>query len=125
MSKEEFIQELLDINWSFGICINAKLYILSERHREFTSKHDCVYSKLQQCKSLISDPLTKTVQLERNAVANSQKSRWETIELNFVPAKICVDVLEKSICKALSLTGVNVVPVDFCACHCMQGWTEL
>ena len=73
MSKE-FIQEVIYINSSFGIDINAKLYILSQRHREFTSKHDNVYSELQQCKSLISDPLTKTIQLERNAVGNSQNS---------------------------------------------------
>ena len=125
MSKEEFIQELLDMNSSFGICINTKLYILSERHGEFTSKHDSVYSELQQCKSLISDPLTNTVQLEHNAVANSQKSRREITELNPIPAKICGDVLEKNVCKVLSLTGVNVVPVDFCACNCVQGRTDL
>ena len=52
--------------------------------------------------------------MERNVVTNSQCSRRETIELN------SEDVLEESICKALSLTGINVVPEDLHACHCMK-----
>ena len=47
-------------------------------------------------------------------------SRRETIELNPVPAEIHEDVLEDSICKALPLTGVNVVPEDLQACHQMK-----
>ena len=58
--------------------------------------------------------------MERNAVTNSQYSRRETIELNPVPAEIHEDVLEDSICKALSLTEVNVVPEDLQACHPMK-----
>ena len=58
--------------------------------------------------------------MEHNAVTNSQYSRRETIELNPVPAEIHEDVLEDSICKALSLTGVNVVPEDLQACHRMK-----
>ena len=37
--------------------------------------------------------------------------------MNFVSAKIYEDILEESICKALSLTEANVVPEDFQACH--------
>ena len=55
--------------------------------------------------------------MECNAVTNPQYSRRETIELNPVPAEIHEDVLEDSTCKALSLTGVNVVPEDLQACH--------
>ena len=120
MSKEELIQELTDINSSFVNDINAKLTDLSERFNEFTSKYDKVYSELQHCKSFSSHLLTRIIQLERNAVTNSQYSRRETIELNPVPAEIHVDVLEESICKALSLTGVNVVPEDLHACHCKK-----
>ena len=58
--------------------------------------------------------------MERNAVTNSQYSRRETIELNPVPAEIHEDVLKDSICKALSLTEVNVVPEDLQACHQMK-----
>ena len=91
MSTEELIQELTDVN-----------------------------SKLQQCEKFNSHLLTKIIQLERNAVTNSQYSRRETIELNPVPADITEDVLEENICKALSLTGVNVVPNDLHACHRMK-----
>ena len=58
--------------------------------------------------------------MERNAVTNSQYSRRETIELNPIPAEIHEDVLEESICKALSLTGFNVVPEDLHAYHRMK-----
>ena len=58
--------------------------------------------------------------MEHNAVTNSQYSRLETIELSPVPAEIREDILEESICKALSLTGVNVVPEDLHACHRMK-----
>ena len=34
-----------------------------------------------------------------------------------MPSDITEDVLEENICKALSLTGVNVVPNDLHACH--------
>ena len=37
-----------------------------------------------------------------------------------MPADITEDVLEENICKALSLTGVNVVPNDLHACHRMK-----
>ena len=91
MSTEELIQELTDVN-----------------------------SKLQQCEKFNSHLLTKIIQLERNAVTNSQYSRIEIIELNTVPADITEDVLEENTCKALLLTGVNVVPNDLQACHRMK-----
>ena len=118
--KEELIQELTNIFSSFVNNIDAALTALSDRFNEFTSKYDKVYSELQQCKSYNSHLLTRIIQLERNAVTNSQYSRRETIELNPVPAEIHEDVLEDSICKALSLTGVNVVPEDLQACHRMK-----
>ena len=120
MSKKELIQKLTNINSNFVNDINAKLTDLSDRFNEFTSKYDKVYSELQQCKSYSSHLLTRIIQLERNTVMNSQYSRRETIELNPVPAEIHQDVLEDSICKALSLTGVNVVPEDLQACHRMK-----
>ena len=58
--------------------------------------------------------------MERNTVTSSQYSRRETIEFNPVPAEIHEDVLEESICKPLSLTGVNVVPEDLHSCHHMK-----
>ena len=96
MNKEELIQEFTDIN---------KLTDLSEKFNEFTLKYDKVHSELQQYKSFNSHLLTRIIQLERNAVTNSQYSRRETIELNPVPGDTHEDVLEESICKVLSLTG--------------------
>ena len=80
MSKEELIQELTNINSSFVNDINAKLTDLSDRFNEFTSKYDKVYSKLQQCKSYNPHLLTRIIQLERNAVTDSQYSRRENPE---------------------------------------------
>ena len=71
-------------------------------------------------KSFNSHLLTRIIQLECNGVTNSQYSGRNTIELNPVPAEIHEDVLEESICKALSLTGVNVVPEDLHAFHRMK-----
>ena len=117
MSKEELIQELTNINSNFVNDINAKLTELSDRFNEFMPKYDKVYFELQQCKSYNSHLLNRIIQLERNAVTNSQYSRQETIELNPVPAETHEDVLEDSICKALLLTGVDVVPEDLQACN--------
>ena len=103
--------ENMSINSSFVNDINAKLTDLSERFNDFTSKYDKVFN---------SHLLTRIFQLEHNVVTNSQYSRRETIELNSVPAEIHEDDLEESICKALSLTGVNVVPDDLHACHRMK-----
>ena len=59
---------------------------------------------IQSCSSVknLTHLLARIIQLERNAVTNSQYSRREAIELNPVPADITEDVLEENICKALS-----------------------
>ena len=81
-SKEELIQELTDINSSFVNDINMKLSNLEEKFNHFLSKYDNVNSELQRCKKFNSHLLTRIIQLEHNAVTNSQYSRRETIELN-------------------------------------------
>ena len=117
MSKEELIQELTDINSNFINDINMKLSNLEEKFNDFLSKYDKVNSELQQCKKFNSHLLTRIIQLEHNAVTDSQYSRRETLELNPVPANITEDVFEENVCKVLSLTGVNVVPNDLHSCH--------
>ena len=79
-----------------------------------------LYFELQQFKTYNSHLLTRIIQLGLNAVTNSQWKRRETIELNPVPAEIHEDVWEESICKALSLTGVNVVSENLQDCHRMK-----
>ena len=120
MSKEVLIQELTDINSSFVNGINVKASDLPETFNEFTSKYDRVCFELQQCKSFNSHLRTRNILLERSVVTDSWYSRRETIELNNVPAQIQEDVSEESVCKALSLTGVNVVPEDLHAFHRMK-----
>ena len=78
MSKEELIKELTDINSSFVSDINTKLGNLSEKLNEFSSKYDMVYSELQQSKKFNSYLLTQIIQVEHNAVTNSQYSSRET-----------------------------------------------
>ena len=51
---------------------------------------------------------------------SSQYHSRETIKVNPVPAEIQDDVLEESICKALSLIGANVAPEDLHTCHRMK-----
>ena len=120
MSKEELIQELTDINSSFANEIITKLSSLLEKFNEFVLKYDNVNSELKQCKTFNSHLMSRTIQLECNALPNSQHRRRETIELNPVPTDITEDVLEENVCKALSLTGVNIFPNDFHACHRMK-----
>ena len=48
---------------------------------------------------------------------NSQYSWSDTIELNPFSAKTHEHVLKETVCKLLSLTGVNDVSEDFHACH--------
>ena len=52
MSKEELIQELIDINSSFVNDINIKLSNLEEKFNDFLSKYDNVNSDFQQYKKL-------------------------------------------------------------------------
>ena len=76
MSKEELIQELANINSSFVNNINAKLTDLCDRFNDFKSKYDkMVYSEMQQKTTTLAHLLTRIIQLERNAVTNSQYSR--------------------------------------------------
>ena len=68
----------------------------------------------KNCNRLLSE---RIVQLERNTVNNAHYHSHESLEINPVPATIGEDVLESSICRALSLTGHEVKPDDLQACH--------
>ena len=88
------------------------------------SSHQNMIKSILSCSNVKASTLIYSpesfIQLERKAVTSSQYSRRETIELNPVSAEIHEDVLEESICKGLSLTGVNAVPKDLHACHRME-----
>ena len=53
---------------------------------------------------------------------NSQYSRKTTIEVSPVPAEIH-DVLETSVCIALSIKGLKVAPEDIHVCHQIK-WSD-
>ena len=68
----------------------------------------------KNCYCLLTE---RIVQLERNAVGNAQCHCRESLEINPVPASIGDDVLENSVCRALSLTSHEVKLDDLQACH--------
>ena len=71
----------------------------------------------RRCYELLLERIT---QLKRNNLNNTQYNRRKTLETNLVPSDITDNVLEKSVCQALSLTGISVEPDDLQACHRMR-----
>ena len=111
LSKEELIDELIIVE-----DISSKLSDLTSRFDDFLRQYEVLSSELtisKNCNCLLGERL---VQLERNAVNNAQYHRRESLEINPVPASVG-DVLESSVCRALSLTGHEVKPDDLQACH--------
>ena len=51
---------------------------------------------------------------------NAQYTRRETLEINPMVSDIADNVLEQSVCQALSLTGMSVEPDNLQACHRMR-----
>ena len=112
LSREELIEELVKLS-----DITDRLKDLTDKFDNFSKKYEELKSDLvvtKKCNSLLYSCI---VQLEKNAVNNAHYQRRETLELNSVPQDIHNNVLEDTICKALSLTGQEVVPKDLHACH--------
>ena len=98
----------------------SKLSDLTSRFDDFLRRYEILSSELtisKNCNRLLSE---RIVQLERNAVNNAQCHRPESLEINLVPATIGDDVLESSVCRALSLTSHEVKPDDLQVCHRMK-----
>ena len=58
--------------------------------------------------------------MKNNAVTNFQCHTREAIEINPVLESLVDKILEENICKALSLTGVNVIPEQLHSCNCLK-----
>ena len=104
MAKEELTDEVLSLE-SFKNDINAKFSELNDCFNNFQAKYEIVNSNLsisRHCNELLLEHIT---QLERNNLSNTQYNRTETLEINLVPSDIADDVLEQSVCQALSLTS--------------------
>ena len=119
LSKDELTDEVLSLE-NFKNDINMTFSELNDRFNDFESKYEMVNSNLsitRRCNDLLLERIT---QLERNNLNNAQYTRRETLKINPVPSDIADDVLEQSVCQALSLTGISVEPDDLQACHRMR-----
>ena len=112
MLKQKLIEQLVSHD-----DIAAKLSELTKRFDEFSDKYEALHSELKITQNCNSFLLERVYQLERNAVSNSQHHRRETLETNPVPSAIQDNVLEETVCQALSLTGIYVSPDELHSCH--------
>ena len=108
LSKDKLIDEVLSLE-NFKNDIIVKFSELNDRFNNFEAEYQMV--------NLLLERIT---QLECNNLNNAQYNRRETLEINPVPSDIADDVLEQSVCQALSLTGISVEPDDLQACHRMR-----
>ena len=99
LSKDELIDELMSIE-----DISSKLVNLTTRFDDFTRRFEILSSGLAVSKNCNRPLSERIIQLERNAVSNTQYHRGESIEINPVPASISNEELEDNICKAFSLS---------------------
>ena len=70
-----------------------------------------------RCHKLLLKHIT---QFEHNNLNNAQYNSRESLEINPMSSDIVDDVLEQSVCQALSLTGISVEPDDLQACYRMR-----
>ena len=59
----------------------------------------------------------RIIQLEQNAVNNTQYHSRQSLEVKLVPHDIGDNVPEETICRAISLTGHEVTSDDLHTCH--------
>ena len=107
LSKNELSDELVSIG-----DISSKVANLTARFYHFSRSFEFLSSELavsKNCNRLLSEWI---IQSEGNAV-NSVNS----IEVSPVPISISDEKLEDNSCKALSLTGHQVIPDYLQACH--------
>ena len=114
-TKDQLIDQLLNSS-----DVLTKLDDLTKRFDNFMTKFNEVSSELSIVKNCNSLLLQRIIQLEKNLLNASQYHRREIIEVNPVPQHINDNVLEESICQALSLTGHTIYPEDLQACHRMK-----
>ena len=97
--------------------VSSKLSDLTSCFNDFLRRYEILSLELtvsKNCNRLLSG---RIVQLEINVVNNAQYDHRESLEVNPVSGTIGDDLLESSVCRALSLTCHEVKPDDLQACH--------
>ena len=107
LTKEELIDKLISVEDK-----SSKLSDLTSRFDDFLRRYEILNSGLTACKNCNRLLTERIVQLERNAVSNAQYHCRESLKINPAPASIGDDVLQNSVCRALSLTGHEQEPDD-------------
>ena len=115
LSKEELVKEFLKFS-----NIADQLYSVTNRFEDLIRKSNILHSELLVLKKSNSLAINQIINLERNALNNTQYIRREMLEVNHVPQSISNDELEQNICCVLSLTGTTIKPDDIHACHQMK-----
>ena len=90
----------------FKIRTSESTFLLSISLSHFTS-----------CRALC---LFRQLSINLSPVHQLQSFLYESIEVNPVPASISNEEVEDNICKALPLTGHEVIPNDLQAYHCLK-----
>ena len=62
----------------------------------------------------------RVIELEKHALSTAQYVTRETFKISPVPRSISNQNLEEQVCKALSLTGINLEDKDLHVCHRMK-----
>ena len=112
LTREELIEELLQIS-----DVSCQLKALNDRFDTFAAKHEELefdFLITNICNTLLHHWI---IQLEWNAVRNTQYHQIESLEVNLVPCDTGDNVLEETVCRAISLTGHEVTPDDLHMCH--------
>ena len=114
-TREKLIEELLQIS-----NINCQLKALNDGFDTFTARLEELKSDLLITKNCNNLPHQRIIQLERNAVNNTQYHRRESLDVTPVPHDIGNKVLEETVCRAICLTWHEVTPDDLHACHWLK-----
>ena len=116
MSKEELIEKALAANF-----VIDELREIKKTQSEFV-KIEAELKIVKNCNTLLHE---RVIQLEKDALNTSQYVRKETMELGPLPSTITDDILEKTVCDILSLTGQKVTPNCLQACHRMKDRSKI
>ena len=102
LSKDGLINEVLSVE-NFKNDINVKFSKLNDRFNDVEAKYEMVISNLSITRHCNDVLLECRTQLERNNLNNAQNTRREILEINPVPSDIADNIMEQSVCQALSL----------------------